>query len=110
MIDIVVRNLMANAVKFTQPHGSIDVFLEIKDSLAEVIIRDTGIGVFDSPIEKITDFGKLEVKTGTKGEKGIGLGLTVCDEFVIKNHGRLWLEYSSSKGSDFRFTLPIKPL
>lgn len=105
-VDIVVRNLLSNALKFTPHHGMVTIQAVERENHWEVCIRDTGMGM-----DRIT-LGKLfQEKTnpstyGTDNEKGTGLGLSLCKEMVENNHGKIWVESMVRKGSTFYFTLP----
>jgi len=106
IINLVLRNLILNAVKFTETGGKI--WIDSKDDGKEVIVSvsDNGIGikpeVRDMLFEKTSGYSTR----GTANEKGTGLGLILCKEFVEKNGGRIWLESELGKGTTFYFTLP----
>lgn len=105
MVNLVVRNLVLNGIKFTDNGGSIEVGAREEANELVVSVKDTGIGI--SPeIQKIL-FDKTAGYTtrGTANEKGTGLGLILCKEFVEKNGGRIWLESEVGKGSTFYFTV-----
>ncbi len=105
MIDLVVRNLVANAVKFCSPGGQIT--LEAAREKDEMIfsVSDTGIGISKENLPKI--FGGEVTTLGTGKEKGSGLGLRICKDFVEQHEGRIWVESELKKGSRFRFSLPL---
>jgi signal transduction histidine kinase len=105
MVNLVTRNLILNGIKFTENGGSVEVNAKEEGHEIIVSIKDTGIGI--SPdVQKIL-FEKTSGYTtrGTANEKGTGLGLILCKEFVEKNGGRIWLESDLGKGSTFYFTL-----
>ena len=105
ILNTVFRNLINNAIKFTPDNGSINIQAEKKEGNIVISIIDNGIGI---PAEKLTaifDIDK-EKSEGTKGEKGNGLGLFFCQEFVKKNKGNIWVESEPGKGSVFYFTVP----
>ncbi len=106
MINIVLRNLLSNAIKFTQQKGKIKITSRDIDDFIEITIADSGIGIKPEDIKKLfgIDIGFSTV--GTDNEKGTGLGLILCKEFIEKNNGRIWVESELGKGSDFIFTLP----
>ncbi len=106
MIDLVIRNLVANAVKFTKACGQISVWAEEEDeNRISVHVKDDGEGISQENIKKI--FGSKMFSTrGTDNEKGTGLGLKLCKEFVNKNGGEIHLESEEGKGSEFYFTIP----
>jgi len=105
-IDIVVRNLISNALKFTPDNGMITIMASEKDDLWEVSIRDTGVGMDKITVEKLFKKGSNITTYGTNNEKGTGLGLSLCKEMVEKNGGTIWAESTLRKGSTFYFTLP----
>ena len=108
MIDTVIRNLMSNALKFTREGGSIQVSAAHTDEFAEVAVADTGIGIKEQYIAKLFRIDEQYRRIGTANEKGTGLGLILCKEFVEKHGGHLWVESEIGKGSTFRFTLSKK--
>ena len=107
MVTAVFRNLLSNAIKFTPRNGSINFLLNRDDNFYEIIIEDTGIGISNKVISKIFELESNYTTKGTEGEKGTGLGLILCREFVEKNGGKIWVESEQGKGSRFYFTLPV---
>ncbi len=105
-INLVIRNLMTNAIKFTNDGGEIAVSAESKGNEWVVSVRDNGIGMSDDIQKKLFDKINLYSTRGTANEKGTGLGLILCKEFVEKNGGRIWAESEENKGSTFWFTVP----
>ena len=110
MINTVVRNLINNAVKFTSSNGTIEVSIEQKNGFQEVHIQDDGIGISKDDIDKLFRIDKKFKSMGTDGEKGTGLGLILCKEFVEKNRGKISVNSEKGKGSTFVFTIPQKPM
>ncbi|GAK55099.1 response regulator receiver sensor signal transduction histidine kinase [Candidatus Vecturithrix granuli] len=106
MIDTVIRNLVSNAIKFTHPNGSIEITVRQDQQYAEVSVTDNGIGIEPQHLAKLFDPEAKYKRLGTAHEKGTGLGLILCKEFVEHNGGRIWAESEVSKGSTFTFTLP----
>lgn len=108
MLKTVLRNLISNAIKFTNVGGNINIYAILKQDYVEITISDDGIGMNE---EKIKDLFDISSKTtlGTANENGSGLGLVLCKEFVMKNKGEIWVESKEGKGSSFKFTLPLKP-
>jgi len=107
MISTVVRNLVSNAIKFTPENGMIRVEVEKKENQVIVSVIDNGVGISKSDSEKLF---RLDVNHSTKGtsdEKGTGLGLLLCKEFVEKNGGTLTIESKVNHGSKFSFTLEL---
>jgi two-component system sensor histidine kinase ChiS len=111
MVRTVMRNLISNAIKFTDKDGDIQVTANGKDGFVEVSVLDTGVGIRSEKKGTLFQIGKARSTRGTAKEKGTGLGLIICKEFVEKNNGRIWFDSpipdGSKKGSAFRFTLPI---
>jgi signal transduction histidine kinase len=108
MFSTVFRNLVANAIKFTHENGNILVEIKKKEGFCEISVKDNGVGISEEDILKIFRIDSKHKTLGTKGEKGTGLGLILCKEFVEKQHGKIWVESEVGKGSKFCFTLPIK--
>ncbi len=105
-IDIVIRNLISNALKFTPENGMVTISAQEKSQYWQVSIRDTGIGMDAKTIEKIFAINSNHTTYGTNNEKGTGLGLSLCKEMVEKNGGTIWVESLLRKGSTFHFTVP----
>ena len=100
---IVIRNLVSNAMKFTPEKGSIYISSKKYDGEVVISIRDTGIGIPDAMLNKLLD-AKSHVSTnGTRGEKGSGLGLQICQEIVQTNNGWMRIESSSGEGTTISF-------
>ncbi len=106
MINTVIRNLLTNAIKFTNPGGDILISCNKKDGKIKVSIKDTGTGMSAEALEKLFRVDANFSTEGTQGETGTGLGLILCKEFVVKNGGTISVESSPGKGSRFSFTLP----
>lgn len=105
MIDLVVRNLLSNSLKFCTFDDVIS-FEIIKDNQFVVLsITDTGIGIPTDAFPTLFGEGHASV-LGTEGEKGTGLGLTLCRDFIQKNGGKIWAQSEVGKGSTFYFTVP----
>ena len=105
-IDIVIRNLISNALKFTPENGSITVGLMEKSKHIEVYVKDTGIGMDIDTQKQIFAKNSSLTTYGTNNEKGTGLGLSLCKEMVEKNDGKIWVTSRLGKGSCFYFTIP----
>ncbi|MEI6436929.1 MAG: PAS domain-containing sensor histidine kinase, partial [Bacteroidota bacterium] len=110
MVETVIRNLIANAVKFTHKRGRIFVMAkESEGNRVEICVQDTGIGM--SPAIRNNLF-RLDIQTnrkGTEGEPSNGLGLLICKDFIEKHGGKIWVKSEEGKGCAFYFTLPINP-
>lgn len=106
MILTVVRNLVANAIKFTPEGGKITIATKNETDFIKISVSDTGTGVSAENVEKILK-GISFTNYGTNREKGSGLGLQLCLDFINKNNGDFWIESEEGKGSCFCFSLPI---
>ncbi len=105
MVNLVFRNLIYNAIKFTEAGGLVTVRAEAKNGMVEVSIADNGVGIAPD-VQKILFEKTSGYSTrGTANEKGTGLGLILCKEFVERNGGTIWLQSEVGKGSTFYFTL-----
>ena len=107
MINTVIRNLLTNAVKFTTNKGKITTAIKLIENNYEVTISDTGVGISPENIDKLFRIDSKHQTLGTADEKGTGLGLILCKEFIEKHKGKIWAESEKGKGSDFKFTLQI---
>ena len=105
-VDIVIRNIISNALKFTPEKGTITINAKEKTKLWIISVSDTGIGMDEETLGKI--FAKNESFTtfGTNNEKGTGLGLSLCKEMVENNGGSIWVKSEIGKGSSFFFSVP----
>ena len=104
MLRTVLRNLLMNANKFTN-HGRITISNAAVDTMTEICIADTGVGMDQLQVSKMFNWDKRTSTKGTSGERGSGFGLLVSQEFVEKNGGRMWVESVPMEGSKFYFTL-----
>jgi len=107
MVKTVLRNLIINAIKFTYEKGTITLDSECKNGQVEISVQDDGIGIQKHNLEKILNNKEYYTTFGTRREKGSGLGLNLCIDFVRRNNGDLFIESEYEKGSTFTFTLPI---
>lgn len=108
MITTVIRNLVSNALKFTKEGGFVKIISASKNNMIEITIEDSGIGISEENIKKLFRIDENVSTTGTAKEKGTGLGLILCKEFVEKNNGNISVESKIGQGSKFIFTLPKK--
>lgn len=106
MISTVIRNLISNAIKFTGKGGKVIISTRTTDEDLIVTVKDNGVGIAPERVEKLFRVDTCESTPGTNKEKGTGLGLVLCKEFVEKHDGRIWVESEEGKGSVFCFTLP----
>jgi signal transduction histidine kinase len=107
MLLTVLRNLVSNAIKFTNKNGTINIYAEENSENVTISVSDNGIGISSDKLSKLFDISEVLTIKGTAGESGTGLGLLLCKEFVEKHSGKIWIESEVGKGSDFKFTLPI---
>jgi signal transduction histidine kinase/ligand-binding sensor domain-containing protein len=105
MVSTVIRNLMGNALKFTE-NGEIKANAKITGNYLEVSISDSGIGIPAKMLAGIFEIDHKRSTNGTRGEKGSGLGLLICREFVLKNGGEIFVTSEEGTGTTFTFTLP----
>lgn len=105
-VTTVIRNLISNAIKFTPPGGTITLSATKNNEEALVSIADTGVGMSKEVIDKIFRIDAKHSTKGTADEKGTGLGLVLCKDFVEKNKGSIGVQSEEGKGSTFYFTLP----
>lgn len=105
MITTVLRNLISNAIKFSNPEGTITIRTEPKEKEIEVSVIDNGTGMKQEDKEKLFRIDVHHTTPGTSDEKGTGLGLILCKEFVERNGGKIWVESDLNKGAAFKFTL-----
>lgn len=106
-VNTVIRNLISNAIKFTPRGGTITLNVSQRNGEAIISVADTGVGMRPEVIAKLFRIDAKHTTKGTAEEKGTGLGLILCREFVEKNKGRIWVESTPGKGSEFCFSLPF---
>ncbi len=107
MLRTILRNLISNSIKFTNYKGEIRINAETTNNEIIITVSDNGIGISEYNIKTIFDSLQLNSRIGTGGEKGTGLGLTICKEFVEKHGGKIWVESQVGVGSNFKFTIPL---
>jgi signal transduction histidine kinase len=105
MLKTVLRNLVSNSIKFTNNGGVININAEENSGNVTISVSDNGIGIAPDDLTKLFDISQVHTTEGTASEKGTGLGLLLCKEFVEKHGGKIWVESKIGKGSDFKFTL-----
>lgn len=108
ILQIILRNLISNAIKFTYPDGNVEINAIPTPSQIEIIITDNGIGIKEEVRKKLFELDSNITTAGTKQEKGSGLGLILCKELVKKHGGHIWVDSELGIGSKFKFTLPMK--
>ncbi len=107
MLKTILRNLISNAVKYSNPGGLIKVTAEQTITNIMFSVSDNGIGIHPDNLNKLFDLSELHPTPGTDGEKGMGLGLFLCKGFVEKHGGKIWAESIYGKSSIFYFTIPV---
>ena len=107
MLDTTIRNLVSNAIKFTPNGGEISVSSERKDSFIEIAVKDSGVGIEPENLQKIFQIDTKHKTLGTNKERGTGLGLILCKEFVEKHKGEIGVNSIPNEGSQFFIRLPI---
>jgi len=107
MLNTILRNLVSNAIKFTFKNGKINLAATVSNSWATISVSDNGTGMSPETVDKIFALASNVSTPGTNKEKGTGLGLLLCKDFVEKHGGTIWAESEEGKGSAFRFTLPL---
>jgi two-component system sensor histidine kinase/response regulator len=113
MIKTVLRNLVSNGIHYSKPGGRIWITAEMiqKENIPFVLLRiaDEGVGISEENLKKLFRIEEKFHINGTAGEKGTGLGLILCKDFININHGDIWVKSQLEKGSDFHLTLPVFP-
>jgi ligand-binding sensor domain-containing protein/signal transduction histidine kinase len=107
MFETIVRNLVGNAIKFTHNYGEISIHQKREGNFCEIYVKDTGVGIPEGTLDKIFRIDSNVSTRGTEGEKGTGLGLVLCKEFVEMHGGKIWVYSEVGKGSEFGFSIPL---
>lgn len=110
MISTVIRNILSNAIKFTNFNGKIEIKTESVDNGENLLIeiKDNGKGIEEEYKDRIFSIDKKFSTPGTNNEKGSGLGLIICKEFVLKNNGDIYFKSKYGEGTSFFIKLPVK--
>lgn len=106
-VRLVIRNLVSNALKFTPRGGEVRIDAEVVSNIVRVTVRDSGVGILPEDLTKLFVKQSLYSAKGTNNEKGLGLGLLLCKEFIEKNNGRLEVKSERGVGTIVGFTLPV---
>jgi signal transduction histidine kinase len=106
MLNTVLRNLITNALKYTNKGGVIKIRAYSQDNNIIVSVIDNGVGIDPAIMDNLFNISQKVSTTGTERETGTGLGLLLCKEFVEKHGGEIWVDSELGKGSEFKFTLP----
>ncbi len=107
MLKTIFRNLISNAIKFSHENGTITIKSAVIDQQVEVTMIDTGVGIPPKNMPLLFRSDATVSTKGTSNETGTGLGLILCKEFIEKHNGKIWVGSEVSKGSVFKFTLPL---
>jgi signal transduction histidine kinase len=110
MISTILRNLVSNSIKFTHENGRISLTALKKPDQVEIMVSDNGVGLDKDKQSKLFVMGAVETTKGTANEKGCGLGLILCKEFVEKHGGEIRVQSDDENGCKFAFTIPSKPI
>lgn len=106
MLQTVLRNLISNAIKFSFSNGKVLIKVLNEPKQVKVLISDEGIGMEETTIKRLFKLNDITTQNGTSGEKGTGLGLILCKDFIEHHKGKIWAESEPGKGSRFIFTIP----
>jgi signal transduction histidine kinase len=106
MFLAIMRNIISNAIKFTVPGGFVRIKTDKESDGVKISVADNGVGIDPARINTIFNIAKIHPTTGTAGEKGSGLGLLLCREFIENHGGTIWVTSEPGKGTTFSFTLP----
>jgi signal transduction histidine kinase len=106
MLNTIIRNLVSNAIKFTEK-GKVTISYTKESEFCKVLVEDTGVGISEQNLSNLFEIDKPVSTKGTAGEKGSGIGLILCKEFIKKNKGKIFVESIKNVGSKFAFTVPL---
>lgn len=107
MLKTVIRNLISNAIKFSNEGSEVLVSLTEEDGMAIVSVKDSGCGIDEENQKKLLHTDTHFSTFGTNNEEGSGLGLLLCQDFIVKNGGKLWFTSKKGEGSTFSFSVPL---
>ncbi len=107
MVKLVLRNLVSNAVKFSKNESSVEIFARKVNEIVTISVKDQGVGITEEQKKKLFSLENFST-LGTANERGMGLGLMLCKDYVEKNYGKIWVESEQNIGSTFSFSLPSK--
>ncbi len=105
MAKTIIRNLLSNAVKFTPENGKIEIIAKSENDIITITVKDSGIGIDSKDLPKLFRIDQHHTTPGLSNEKGSGLGLILCKEFVEKNGGTITIDSKPNKGTSITFTL-----
>lgn len=110
MLNIVIRNLLSNALKFTGKNGKVEITYKIIDDKIIICVSDNGTGISPEQVMNLFDNNSFVQTKGTANEEGTGLGLKLCKEFIELNNGEIWVESNLGLGSQFYISVPAKTM
>jgi signal transduction histidine kinase len=108
MLKVVLRNLVSNAIKFTNNGGTININAEQTTLSVKITVSDNGVGIPSAELEKLFEISDVKSTKGTSNEKGTGLGLMLCKEFIERHNGDLIIKSEVGKGTECIIVLPRK--
>ena len=108
MLTLVIKNLLSNAIKNANPGGQVNIKNQIKNEVYEFSIQDNGVQINHKTVKDLFNTESLYVGIGTNEEKGTGIGLVLCKEFIQKHNGDIWVTTKEGLGNTFTFTIPSK--
>ena len=105
MIDTVIRNLLNNAIKFTNENGTIEISTSVKEKKLVLSVKDSGIGISKANQDKLFRIDSSYSTYGTNNESGSGIGLILCKEFIERHGGKIYIESKEGEGTTISFSL-----
>ena len=106
MINMVIRNLLSNSIKFCHAGNQITIKAQLQNDKVIIAVADTGPGISETDQDKLFSM-EHTISVGTGGEKGNRLGLILCRDMIVQNQGRIWFETAVGKGTTFFIELPV---
>ena len=107
MLKVVIRNLVSNAIKFTLKGGTVSIISKWEERYLSISVKDTGIGMTPDRVDRLFHLSTDRTTLGTANEKGTGIGLLLCKEFIEKHGGHIVVRSTENKGTTFTFSLPL---
>jgi K+-sensing histidine kinase KdpD len=106
MLDFIIRNLLSNAIKFSHKNSTIDIEVQSLPGAVSIAVMDEGVGMSEETKQQLLQASLSNSRRGTAKERGTGLGLLICKEFIARHGGELVIEQRAGKGSIFKVILP----
>ncbi|MBW6497336.1 MAG: tetratricopeptide repeat-containing sensor histidine kinase [Bacteroidales bacterium] len=110
MTNTLVRNLLSNALKYSDAGSKIEVTSQVLNKMAHISVKDNGVGMTREQMDQLWSVNTIHTTYGTRDEKGSGLGLLLCKEFIEKQGGQISVKSEKGKGSNFTFSLPLEKI